>query len=402
MTNPPLPARPRRWARIAVFPLTLLVIEFLDEFVFGAREAAWPLIRDDLGLNYVQIGLLLGVPAVLSEFIEPAFGILADTGRRRSLILGGGVAFAAALLGLIAAPNFAALLLVFIVLYPASGAFVGLSEATLMDLDPTRHDHNMARWTLAGSVGVVVGPLALGVAAWAGLGWRGLFAALAGLTVLILFFTWRQRFPPADPAVAATTFRAGLAAAGRALRRRDVLRWLILLEFADLMLDILLGFLALYFVDVVQVSEAEAGVAVAVWTGVGLLGDALLIPLLERVAGVRYLRLSAAVILGLFPAFLLVPGFWPKLGLVGLLGLFNAGWYAILKGRLYAAMPGQSGTVMTLGNLFGLAGGLIPLALGLLAEQFGLGWALWALLAGPLALLVGLPRGKAAAPSVRD
>ena len=41
------------------FAFTLLLIEFLDEFVFGAREAAWPLIRTDLGPNYIQIGYLL-------------------------------------------------------------------------------------------------------------------------------------------------------------------------------------------------------------------------------------------------------------------------------------------------------------------------------------------------------
>jgi hypothetical protein len=34
-----------------------LLIEFLDELVFGATEAAWPLVRSDLGLNYSQIGL---------------------------------------------------------------------------------------------------------------------------------------------------------------------------------------------------------------------------------------------------------------------------------------------------------------------------------------------------------
>jgi len=45
------------------------------------------------------------------------------------------------------------------------------------------------------------------------------------------------------------------------------------------MLDILYGFLALYFVDVVRVSPAFAALGVAVWTGLGLLGDFLLIPL---------------------------------------------------------------------------------------------------------------------------
>ena len=182
----------------------------------------------------------------------------------------------------------------------------------------------------------------------------------------------------------------------RALRRVEVLRWLTLLEFSDLMLDVLLGFLALYFVDVVGTTPAQAGLAVAVWTGLGLLGNLLLIPLLERVRGLRYLRLSALVELALFPAFLLVPGMWAKLALLGLLGFFNAGWYSILKAQLYSAMPGQSGTVMTVGNVFGLVGGLVPLGLGLVAERSDLTVTMWLLLLGPLALLTGIPRRERA------
>jgi hypothetical protein len=122
------------------------------------------------------------------------------------------------------------------------------------------------------------------------------------------------------------------------------LRWLLLLEAGDLMLDVLAGFLALYFVDVVGASPAGAGAAVMVWTGVGLLGDFLLIPLLERVRGLRYLRASACTVLLVFPLFMLAQGWAWKLCLVGLLGFCNAGWYAILQARLYAALPGQSGT----------------------------------------------------------
>ena len=46
--------------------LTFLAIELLDELVFGAREAAWPLIRTDLDLTYLQIGVLLSVPAAVA------------------------------------------------------------------------------------------------------------------------------------------------------------------------------------------------------------------------------------------------------------------------------------------------------------------------------------------------
>jgi FSR family fosmidomycin resistance protein-like MFS transporter len=177
-----------------------------------------------------------------------------------------------------------------------------------------------------------------------------------------------------------------------ALRRGEVLRWLTLLQFSDLMMDTLLGFLALYLVDVGGAAPYQAGAAVAVCTGLGLLGGLLLIPLLGRVRGLACLRFSAAVELAAFAAFLTVSGMWAKLMLLGLPGLFNAGWYSILKAQLYSAMPGQSGAVMTVSNVFGLVGGVIPLGLGLVAERLGLGTTIWLLLLGPLAVLMGIPR----------
>jgi FSR family fosmidomycin resistance protein-like MFS transporter len=139
-------------------------------------------------------------------------------------------------------------------------------------------------------------------------------------------------------------------------------------------------------------SASQAGWAIAVWTGVGLVGDLLLIPLLERVNGITYLRFSVVVQLVLYPAFLLVPGLQPKLIILGLMGLFNAGWYAILQGRLYTAMPGKSGTVMALSSVTGLVGSLLPLAIGVIATQHGLQTALWVLFLGPVVLFFGLPR----------
>src|SRR5690606_18724674 len=101
---------------------------------------------------------------------------------------------------------------------------------------------------------------------------------------------------------------------------------------------------------------------------------------------------SAALELVLYTAFLLVPDLALKLILIGLIGFFNAGWYAILQGNLYTVMPGQSGTVMTLGTLFGLIGSIMPLVIGLVAGRFGLETAMLFPLVGCVALLVGLPR----------
>ncbi len=220
----------------------------------------------------------------------------------------------------------------------------------------------------------------------------GLGAVMLGLALVVLH--QRGRLRNGGTAVERAGVRQGLRAALGALRRGEVLRWLVLLVFSDFMLDVLLGFLALYFVDVVGVSPMLAGLAVAVWSGVGLVGDALLIPLLERVRGLTYLRFSAAVMLVLFPAFLLAPAYSAKLALLALMGLGNSGWYAILQGQLYSSMPGRSGTAMAANSAFGLVGGAIPALLGWVAQAAGLPVALWLLLLGPIALLVGIPRRR--------
>jgi FSR family fosmidomycin resistance protein-like MFS transporter len=382
----------------------MLAVELLDELVYGANEAAWPLIRDDLALSYAQIGILLSVPRIVASLIEPVFGILADTWRRRIIILSGGVAFALSLGIVSQSTTFLILLLAYCILGTASGAFVSISQAALMDADTRRHEQNMARWTFAGSIGVVAGPLILGAATFLGYSWRDLYLGFALLAVVILLWAWRFPFhpPPVTSPDAEDEYlglRKGLRLAWQAVRRREVLRWLTLLEFSDLMLDVLLGFLALYFVDVAGFTPAQASLGVAVWTGMGLLGDFLLIPLLERVPGLVYLRASTVIELVLFTGFLLVEPAGIKLVLVGLLGFFNSGWYAILRARLYSVMPGMSGTSVAVSNLSGLVGSLLPLCMGWIAQAYGLQASMWLLLLGPLALFIGLPRRQQADPS---
>ena len=381
--------------RLAHFVLVLLLIECLDELVFGAREAAWPLIRDDLGLSYAQVGVLLSLPSIFANAIEPFLAVLGDVWRRRLIVLGGGAVFTVSLTLTAASHSFWPLLFSFILMYPASGAFVSLSQATLMDLDETRREHNMARWTFAGSIGVVLGPLLLGLGSLLALGWRGVFAVLAGLSCALFLLSTRMPYPDGRGAGHRLEFApvlTGLRDAVAAIARPAVAKWLVLLEFSDLMLDVLLGFLALYLVDVGGATPAQASLAVAVWTGFGLLGDFALIPLLERVAGLRYLRVSAVLELLLFPAMLLAPGFEAKLVLLGLLGFFNSGWYAILQAQLYGALPGQSGIALAVKNVSGIVASVIPLALGLVAQRWGLNVAMWLLLVGPVALVIGLRR----------
>jgi FSR family fosmidomycin resistance protein-like MFS transporter len=373
-----------------------LLIEFIDELVFGVGETAWPLIRTDLHLNYTQIGMLVSIPGIIAAFIEPFLGILGDVWRRRLLILGGGIFFTFSLVLTAISQSFLPLLISFIIFFPASGAFVSLSQATLMDSAPDRHAQNMARWTFAGSLGNVLGPILLGAIVYFGFGWRGTYALLASISAFCVLAAFRL-VPPDDASISRlpsfSSVFEGFRAAFSALKRKEVWRWLILLEFSDLMLDVFLGFLALYFVDVVGVSYSQAGIAVTIWLVLGMLTDFIFIPYIDRQPNqTKFLRRTAVLELIAFSVFLIVPGYLPKLTAIVFVNIFNTGWYSILQGNLYSALPGQSASIMAIGSVTTPIAKLLPLFVGLLADQFGLGIAIWLLLLGPLALMIGLPR----------
>src|SRR6266568_1887725 len=130
--------------------------------VLAAEGAALPLIRHDLGLSYAQIGLLASVPLLLGGVLELPLGVLAGHGRRQRIaVLAGGVAFIGSLVAAATAHSFAALLIAFVAFFPASGAFVSLTQSGLMDADPARREQHMARWELSGSAGQVAGPILL-------------------------------------------------------------------------------------------------------------------------------------------------------------------------------------------------------------------------------------------------
>jgi len=415
-----------RYARPGMAVLVAaLAVELVDELVGGTQSAAMPLIRHDLALSYLQIGLLGAVPLIVGSLVELPFGVISGTGRRRRrFILAGGLAFIASVLGVGLSGSFVALLIALVAFFPASGVFVSLTQSALMDAAPDRRAQHMGRWTLAGSVGAVAGPLLLAVVLAAGGTWRLAFVLIAACSAtawLAVERTSRAKRgsgaapgrPPADAASPGPSQRAsvvplptgtdardpgwpGWRAAASIIRRSGALRWLLLLEVADLMLDVLTAFLALYLVATTHAAPSAAALAVAARLGAGLGGDVMVIRLLARHSSLRVLRVSGWLTIPLFPAFLLAPGLGPKLVVLAAVTVATAPWYPVLKAELYGSLPDRSGLAVSLGSAAGLAGGLGPLAIGILAQRFGLTAALAPLCVVPAVMLavLALPRAR--------
>lgn len=376
-----------------------MCVEALDELVDGTKGAALPLIRADLHLSYAQLGLLIAVPLLVGSLLELPFGLVAGSGRRRSwLVLAGGLVLAASLVLVAFAGSFLVLLAGLVAFFPASGAFVSLTQAALMDAEPDRHQQRMAAWNLAGSAGAVAGPLLLAAVLIIGGTWRSaylLLAGLAGVALAIAAVRGPARHAIAQPAAEDDEDErpAGVKAALRAVRDGQVARWLILLQIIDLLLDVLTGYVGVYLVDVAKVSPAQAAIAVAIRLAGLLLGDALFVPVSRRVSGRSAIMATAAAASLLYPAFLLLPSWPAKLAALALLSIVTACWYPVAQAGLYGALPGRSGVAVFWSSAAGLAGAVGPLLVGLLAQQAGLSVALGCLAVTPLAVLAVVPRG---------
>ena len=307
--------------------LIFLFIEFFDELIYGVQTAALPQIRLDLDLTYAQIGLLLGLPNMISLFIEPVLMLLGDTKLRKRLVLGGGLAILISVLLTANASSFGMLLAAFILFYPASGAFVSLSQATLMDLNPGREHQTMARWTVYGSVGNLLGPALLAGIFALGMSWRSAYWVMAGLGLLLVLALLPRPFPRhpqasieaasghLPPGSGMSTYLQTIQINLRhALTNRSLLGWVGLVSIADLLLDIFLSYSVLYFADVVGLPPAQTSLVLTALMIASLAADLLLIPLLERFPGRQVVRVSAAAALVVYPAFLLVPWIWVKIG----------------------------------------------------------------------------------------
>jgi MFS transporter, FSR family, fosmidomycin resistance protein len=391
------------WGAIPLTAL-LIAIEFFDELYYGVEGVTLPALRADLGLSYAQIGLLLGVPGLVSTLIEPAIMLLGDTRLRKSLILAGGGAFAVAAYLTATGTSFPVVMIAFAIGFPASGAFVTLSQATLMDANPGREPQMMARWTLAGSLANLAGPLLMATGFWLGFGWRWAYFGLAVFAILLTLLVKVHPFPkigqredtsPLGENHRQTEFWALLRGVWELARNRNLWRWTVLLQLSDLMLDVFTGYLPLYLTDLGGLTNTQTGLIMGAFMLTNLAADAAIIPILERFPGRTVVRISAVITGLLYVAWLLLPWSPVKIALLFALSMATLGWYPVLQGEAYATAPGRSGSVLALGTIAGVLGSGLAWLVGWVASQAGLPAAMWLLLLGPLCLALFLPRSGA-------
>lgn len=380
----------------------------LDEVITGFPIVGLPLLRDQFGLSYEQVGLLFGMSALCGMLLDPIINLLSDRGSKRWWVLAGllGLVLTFALMG--TAHTFALLLLAFAFYSPAGSAAVGLSEAILIDQAPQHSTRTMTRWVLLSSIGDLLSPLIVTLIVTLHLGWPTLCWLGAALWLGAAIVIGSHRFP--KPPVATDnihTLQPDLAANNiptppkaspwmslrEALRDPILLRWTALALIPTMLDEVFLGFVSLYLRDILHASPVTIGLILTFSLAGALLGlftlDKLfkskLIPP-QRLLPILVL-LSLAGVIGL----LTTRSITVAACTLFVISLGTAGWFPIAQAEAYARLPGRSGTVRAVSSLGAPFEVALPAIVGFIAARFGLLAGVGFLGLAPVLMLLLLP-----------
>lgn len=355
----------------------------------GYWEASLPAIGAAFDVGYAALGGVTALASVVAAAVEPGYGVLAERGHRRRLLAAGGLVFAAGMAVSAAAPAYAVWALGVVLAFLASGALVGMAQAALADRSQGDEHAAMSRWAVGGELGSLGGSaLAWGVAAL-GLGWRSGYLVSAVVLVLAVRPIVRADAAPVtgrpDEDDEDDDGATGWRVWRDALRDRRLVATLVVLETANLGMDVLAVFVTLWVADGLGLGPATAAAAATVWSVAALAADALVARF--ALAGRRWLLVAGPVVqIVAVTALLVERDRAAVLALVAVIATARAGWYPSLLAALYGALPGRSGVAVSLSSAFALVGGVAPVLVGVVADRAGLRAALVLLLVGPVSV----------------
>ncbi len=249
----------------------------------GLLVALLPFIRTDLGLSYMQSGLLLSAYSITAGASQFLGGWLGDRISRYVVIAIGmcGVGSAALAVGLSSA--FYPMLAILIIMGIFAGAYHPSATSMISGhFEERRRGKAIAIHMLGGSIGFALGPILGGIIASA-LGWRFAYillcipTLLAILVVLKKFRQWEHRSSD-KPTTGATMADNSLEEVKPVrLNLIQVFRPIALITTLAILTQLITGsavaFIPLYLVDKYAVAPAYAAMLMGTIRGGGILGS---------------------------------------------------------------------------------------------------------------------------------
>ena len=351
-----------------------------------------PSVEHELALTHRgYVAFAFALPLIAAAVLEAGIALLSDVWSRPRLVVLGQGALAAALAFTAWTSSAWGLTLGLALAGASSGVACGAAQALLFASSPGDADRAMVRWSLYCSIGDVLTPLVTASALALGYSYRGAMGAIAvvvavqcGVSARLLAREPRIAEDPRDDEPA-ETLRSALA---RAIRLPRLWAWLLAAASCTLLDELVVALTALRLERDRGASAALAAAGAVAFAVGSVAGAALTDRAVSRTSARRVLVASAVGCVLALAAFHATEGVFVSCVALLVVGTTCAPHHPLSQARAYAELPDHPGTVQALGQLFVVVDVVAPLALGLIADRFGLGAALACLVVQPVVIAV--------------
>ncbi|MCA1962274.1 MAG: MFS transporter [Desulfomonile sp.] len=362
--------------------LFLSLGHLITDIYQGALPTILPLLKERLGLSYTMAGAIMMAANFTSSVIQPLFGYLSDA-KEKPIFLPLGCLCAGIGLSLVSLPSNVYLVLMLVILsglgvasyhpegYKTAHFFTGDKPAT-----------GMSVFSVGGNLGFALGPMiALSVVTHFGFDALPSISVLGiGFAVLSLVF-WGMLSAP-KPRAAKGAASSDVSGTTPYVSLALVIAIVVARSWAQMGL---MAYIPFYYVDYLKGDPFYAGQLVSVFLFGGVAGTLLGSPLADRWGHRRFLRASLLLSSLLLPMMFFLEGVQLVIALA-VIGMVLICTFTVTIVMAQQLLPGNLGIASGLMVGFAIGtGGLGVTILGLVADAFGVPFALKTIMALPVA-----------------
>ena len=341
----------------------------------GALPAVLPFLKDELGLTYTVAGIILIMANITSSVLQPVFGFLSDK-KEKAFLLPAGVLAAGVGFAFLSVPSsFLPVLLLVTLSGLGIAAYHPEGYKTAYFYTGPRAATGMSIFSVGGNVGMALGPIiSIPVISYLG------FSALPVVMLPALAFTAVIIYRRKDVVLPERTEHArqeGDGKTGRAayLSLVTVVSIVIMRSWTQMGL---LSYIPFYYINYLKGDAVYAGKLISVFLLGGAVGTLAGAPLADRWGYRLYISLTMAVAALTFPLIFLLEGFPLLLSMTLFwLGMVLVSTFSVTVVMSQKLLPRSLGIASGLTTGFAIgAGGIGVTLLGIVADRFGVPFAL--------------------------
>ncbi len=367
-----LPARaPAETTTFAII-FAISFCHMLNDIMQSLLAALYPMLKEDYGLAFWQIGLLTMAFQVTASLLQPVVGLYTDKNPKPYSLSAGMASTFCGLLLLAYAQSYTFLLLGASLIGIGSAIFHPEASRVARMASGGRYGLAQSLFQVGGNFGTAIGPLlAAFIVVPRGQESVAWFcaAALTGMIILYQVGNWYRRY------TAARTGRGGAIAAINLPRNKIVVALVVLalLVFTkNIYMASFTSYYTFYAMERFGVSVQQSQMMLFLFLGAVALGTVLGGPIGDRFGSKTVIWFS---ILGILPFTVALPfvGFTATLVLTFVIGVMIASAFPAIVVFAQELVPGRVG--MIAGIFFGFAfgmGGIAAAVLGIVADARGI------------------------------